>query len=60
MQSPCQYCEKQGCGKAHDTCPDYLDFIKERAQANAERNKEAETVNAVLTAHRRRRKGGRR
>lgn len=47
---PCISCEKRGCGKAHDTCPKYQDWVQMRAQAAARRIMQEDVTNAIVTA----------
>jgi hypothetical protein len=48
MKAPCKNCPRRGCGKEHDTCKAYQDFVRERAVANARRGAEHEITGAVI------------
>lgn len=40
MVCPCKDCERKGCGKYHDQCKPYLDFVKWRQKENEKERKE--------------------
>ena len=40
-ECPCKTCEKRGCGNAHDTCPQYQEWLRVRALANARKRAES-------------------
>lgn len=50
MQSPCKKCDKSGCGKAHDTCPEYQEWVRVRALANARRYAHEDVTSAIVQA----------
>lgn len=43
MKSPCENCEKQGCGKDHDTCQPYLKWKEWRKGIAEKRKADSET-----------------
>ena len=40
MLCPCKDCEKKGCGKYHDVCEKYLEFIRQKKIENNNRREE--------------------
>ena len=50
MQCPCKTCEKRGCGTAHDSCPEYKAWVRERALANARKYAHEDVTNAIVQA----------
>ena len=43
MKSPCEKCEKQGCGKDHDTCQPYMEWKSWRKEIAEKRKADSET-----------------
>ena len=41
--SPCKHCERKGCGKYHDQCKRYKDFVENRQAYLEKKNIEQET-----------------
>ncbi|MBQ0112433.1 MAG: hypothetical protein KBT03_04805 [Bacteroidales bacterium] len=44
LNVPCLKCDRAGCGKYHDICPDYQRFRNEKAAENKAKKVEYEKV----------------
>ena len=42
MKSPCETCERQGCGSYHDQCPEYQEMRKRLDSINQQKYFEKE------------------
>ena len=50
MICPCKYCSRRGCGKEHDTCKEYMEWCKVRAEAKTRRDAAADATSAKIQA----------
>lgn len=47
MDTPCHKCEHSGCGLRHNSCPEYLRFVKESKDRKEKERQAAEIRYAV-------------
>lgn len=48
VSSPCAKCTEKGCGSRNDTCEKYLDWLREREQAQKKQRRDSENYTFQL------------